>query len=285
MNTVIRALVPKPLRPALRRPYDYIRDKLYLIKLFGHHASLIPPLEFMHDGPVGFEEFKTNREEFFRYYTRLCGFKPHERMLDVGSGIGRKTFLLTDYLNDMGSYEGLDIVKTGIDWCTERITRKYPRFKFQLVDVCNEHYNPTGRYKASEYRFPFPDESFDFAVLGSVFTHMLTEDLEHYLCEVARVLKTRGRCLISFFLLNESSVTLMRAHKSAVDLNISLGSCWVADAGDPEAVTGYEENFGRALYGKYNLEIKEPIYYGAWCGREKFLTYQDLILAFEPPRQ
>jgi len=139
MNTVIRALVPKPLRPALRRPYDYIRDKLYLIKLFGHHASLIPPLEFMHDGPVGFEEFKTNREEFFRYYTRLCGFKPHERMLDVGSGIGRKTFLSTDYLNDMGSYEGLDIVKTGIDGCTERITRKYHRFKFQLVDVCNEH--------------------------------------------------------------------------------------------------------------------------------------------------
>jgi hypothetical protein len=67
MNSVIRALVPKPFRPALRRPYDYIRDKLYLIKLFGHHASLIPPLEFMHDGPVGFEEFKTNGEEFFRY--------------------------------------------------------------------------------------------------------------------------------------------------------------------------------------------------------------------------
>ena len=84
-------------------------------------------------------------------------------MLDVGSGIGRKTILLTDYLNHEGSYEGLDIVKTGIDWCTERITCKYPRFKFQLIDVLNQHYNPTGRYKASEYRFPFPDESFDSA--------------------------------------------------------------------------------------------------------------------------
>jgi ubiquinone/menaquinone biosynthesis C-methylase UbiE len=242
---------------------------------------MIPPLELMHDGPVGFEEFKTNGEEFFRYYTKLCDLKPYERMLDVGSGIGRKTFLLTDYLNHEGSYEGLDIVKTGIDWCTERITRKYPHFTFQRIDVFNQHYNPNGRYKASEYRFPFADESFDFAVLGSVFTHMLAEDVEHYLCEVARVLKTGGRCLISFFLLNESSLTLMRANNSTINLNINLGSCWVTDASDPEAVTGYEEDFVRGVYDRYNLEIKKPIHYGAWCGREKFLSYQDLIFAFK----
>ena len=153
MKALIRALVPKRLRPAFRRPYNYVRHKLFLTKLFGHYASMIPPLELMHDGPVGFEEFKTNGEEFFRYYTELCDLKPNERMLDVGSGIGRKTFLLTDYLNDEGSYEGLDIVKTGIDWCTERITRKYPRFKFQLIDVCNQHYNPTGRYNALNIDF------------------------------------------------------------------------------------------------------------------------------------
>jgi SAM-dependent methyltransferase len=279
MKNVIRALVPKPLRPGFRRANNYVHQKLFLTKLFGHYTSLIPPLELMHDGPVGFEEFKTNGEEFFRYYTKLCNLKPHERMLDVGCGIGRKTFLLTDYLNDEGSYEGLDIVKTGIDWCTQRITRKYPRFKFQLIDIRNQHYNPTGRYKASEYTFPFAAESFDFVVLCSVFTHMVTEDMERYLCEVARVLKAGGRCLISFFLLNDSSLTLMRANKSAINLNINPGSCWLADASDPEAVTGYGEDFVRALYDKYKLEIKEPVHYGAWCGRETFLSYQDLILA------
>ena len=126
MKKLIRAVVPKRLRPIFRRLYDYVRHKLYLRKLFGHHASLIPPLELMHDGPVGFEEFKINGQEFFRHYTNLCDLKPHESMLDVGCGIGRKTLLLTDYLNHDGSYEGLDIVKTGIDWCSERITRKYP---------------------------------------------------------------------------------------------------------------------------------------------------------------
>jgi SAM-dependent methyltransferase len=281
MKNLVKAVVPEGLRPAFCRPYNHIRNKLFLSKLFGRYASLIPPLELMHDGPVGFEEFKANGEEFFRYYTKLCDLKPHERMLDVGSGIGRKTFLLTGYLNQQGSYEGLDIVKTGIDWCTQRISCKYPRFKFQLIDVLNQHYNPTGRYKASEYRFPFPDESFDFAVLGSVFTHMLAADMEHYLCEVARVLKTGGRCLISFFLLNESSLALMRANNSTINLNINLGSCWVADATDPEAVTGYEEDFVRGAYDRCNLEIKKPIHYGAWCGRETFLSYQDLIFAFK----
>jgi hypothetical protein len=112
---------------------------------------------------------------------------------------------------------------------------------------------------------------------------MLAEGVEHYLSEVARVLKTRGRCLISFFLLNESSLALMRTNQSSIDLNVNLGFCRVADANDPEAVTGYEEDFVRTLYGKCNLEIKEPIHYGAWCGREKFLSYQDLILAFKAP--
>jgi len=285
MKNVIRAVVPKPLLPLFRKPYNYVRDKLYLKKLFGQHASLIPPLALMHDGPIGFEEFKTNAHEFFRYYTELCNLQPDERMLDVGCGIGRKTFLLTDYLDQNGSYEGLDIVKTGVDWCSERITRKHTGFKFQLLDVYNRHYNPSGRFKASEYSFPFADESFDFVVLCSVFTHMLTEDMDHYVREVARVLKTGGRCLASFFLLNDSSVELMRAKSSTIDFRANFGSCWVADPSDPEAATGYEEDFVRGIFDKHNLEIREPIHYGAWCGREKYRSYQDLIIVFKRNRE
>ena len=70
----------------------------------------------------------------------------------------------------------------------------------------------------------------------------------------------------------------MHANKSAINLNINLASCWVTDASDPEAVMGYGEDFVRALYDKYKLEIKEPAHYVAWCGRGTFLSYQDLIL-------
>jgi hypothetical protein len=122
-------------------------------------------------------------------------------------------------------------------------------------------------------------------ILRALLSVHLAEDVEHYLCEVARALKTGGRCLISFFLLNESSLTLMRANNTTINLNINFGSCWVADASDPEAVTGYEEDFVRAVYDRYNFEIKEPIDYGALCGREKFLSYQDLIFAFKSTRE
>lgn len=251
-------------------------------ELFGSYASLIPPLALMHDGPIGYQEFKENGEEFFRYYIGLCGLKPHEKMLDIGSGIGRKTFLLTDYLREPGCYEGLDIVKTGIDWCTERITRRNPCFRFQRIDVCNQHYNPAGRYNASEYEFPFADESFDFVVLASVFTHMLPDTVENYLSEAGRVLKRGGRCFISFFLLNEVSKSLLRAGKSSIALAPGVEPCWVADASAPEKAVGYEEDFILSLYDKHNLEITRPTQYGSWCGRETFLSYQDLILAFKP---
>jgi len=284
MKAVIRALVPKPLRARLRRAYNYVRHKVFLTRLFGHYASLIPPLELMHDGPVGFEEFKTNGEEFFRYYTELCDLKPYERMLDVGCGIGRKTFLLTSYLNADGRYEGLDIVKTGIDWCTERITRKYPRFKFQLIDVRNQHYNPTGRYNASEYRFPFADESFDFVVLCSVFTHMVTEEMEHYLCEVARVLKKGGRCLITYFLLTPDSSRLIEEKASSIDFRYALQGCRVENKDVPEETVAYDESRIRELYRKHGLNISEPIRYGSWCGRKNVLSYQDIVVASKPRR-
>jgi SAM-dependent methyltransferase len=276
---LVRILVPLPIRSRLRRALGYLRHRYYTRRIFGRHASMIPPLELMHDGPVGYAEFKANAQEFFDYYVGLCGLKPNESVLDIGSGIGRKTFLLTDYLSEAGRYEGLDIVKSGVDWCTERITRKYPHFKFQLIDIYNQHYNPQGRYKASEYKLPFADGSFDLVLLGSVFTHMLPEDTKHYLSEIARVMKKGGRCLISFFLLNDTSIALMSAGKSSINLAVSLGPCRVADANDPEVAIGYEEDWVGALYRSHSLDISRPIQYGNWCGRENFLSYQDLILA------
>lgn len=271
--------MPRPVRSRLRSALGHLSHRYYTRKIFGHHASMIPPLELMHDGPVGYAEFKANGQEFLNYYVQLCGLKRNERVLDIGSGIGRKTFLLTDYLSEEGSYEGLDIVKPGVDWCTERITRKYPRFKFQLIDIYNKHYNPQGRYKACEYKLPFADESFDLVILGSVFTHMLPKDTEHYLSEIARVMRKGGRSLISFFLLNDTSIELMNAGRSPINLFVSIGPCRVADANDPEAAIGYEEDWVVALYQAHSLEISQPIQYGNWCGRENFLSYQDLILA------
>jgi len=48
-----------------------------------------------------------------------------------------------------------------------------PQFRFQHADLFNTAYNPRGVQQAAQYRFPYEDDSFDFAYLGSVCTHLL----------------------------------------------------------------------------------------------------------------
>lgn len=256
-------------------------ETIYRFVLFGRRASLVPPTRLMHDGAQDLLIFKKNGEEFLRYYLELCDLKPNERILDVGCGIGRKTVPLTKYLDGNGRYEGFDIVKEGIDWCRERISKKYTNFYFQHIDVFNKYYNPEGKYKASEYQFPFENESFDFVVLGSVFTHMLPEDMEHYFSEIARVLKKGSRCLITFFLLNRESLELVNAKKSTLDFSHDLGKYRTVNANTPEQTVGYDESFILNIYNKYGLKIRGPIHYGSWCGRREFLSYQDIVIAIK----
>lgn len=264
------------LTGALRR----IQDRYWLAR-FGRHAAMVPPVALMHDGPQSYKEFKQNGREFLRYYIQLCGLRPDEKILDVGSGIGRKTLPLVDYLNERGSYDGLELVKSGVEWCTEKYTGRYPNFRFHLIDVYNELYHPEGKYKATEYQFPFEAEQFDFVVLNSVFTHMVAEEVEHYLSEIARVLKTGGRCLISFFLLNEGSLELIARGKSTINLQYEIGPGRALSRERPELAIGFDEEYVTNLYNDLRLEIRQPVYYGSWCGREEYLSYQDLIVAFK----
>lgn len=268
------------MRQALKRVFQRTEEQYWRAR-FGKNKAMVPPPELMHDGPQSYKEFKQNGDEFLRHYLTLCDLKPHERMLDVGSGIGRKTLPLLSYLNERGSYDGLELVKSGVDWCREKYTGKYPNFNFQLIDVYNGLYNPTGKYKATDYRFPFADKQFDFVVLNSVFTHMVPAEVENYLGEVARVLKAGARCLISFFVLNEESLRLIEAGRSTIELRHQIGPARAMSEATPELAIGYDEDYVNKLYQQYGLEMRTPIYYGSWCGRERFLSYQDQIVAFK----
>jgi ubiquinone/menaquinone biosynthesis C-methylase UbiE len=274
MLNVVKRLIPRPVKRKIR---NYLENR-YKARLFGDLAPLVPAVEDMFDGPQSLEEFKANGEEFFRIYKEICGLQPDEKMLDVGSGIGRKTFPLTRYLNDRAVYEGIDITKAGVDWCREKITLRCPNFHFQQIDVYNKCYNPLGKYQASEYKFSFARESFSFVMLGSVFTHMLPRDVENYLSEVYRVLTKSGRCLISYFLLNEESLRLIGANESTLDLKYVFDEYRTISRDVPELAIALDERLIRGMYSKLGLKIMR-LDYGSWCGRANYLSYQDLILA------
>lgn len=136
-------------------------------------------------------------------------------MLDVGCGSGRMALPLTGYLNSEGRYAGFDISQKAIAWCQEHITSAHPNFQFEVSDIYNSLYNPKGKYQSLDFRFPYPDASFDVVFLTSVFTHMFPPDVEHYLDEISRVLKPGGRCLCTYFLLNDESLAHIAEGKSA----------------------------------------------------------------------
>ena len=266
--------MPHQIRPIMGRIYYFPVDTIDL--LLGRRDELTPPKGMTF---VGYGNFKKIGGEFLRYFIELGGLKPNEKVLDVGCGIGRMAVPLTKYLKDGGVYEGFDIVADGIDWCRKKITPKYPVFHFQLADIYNKRYNPKGKYKASDYKFPYENESFDFVFLTSVFTHMLPKDMENYFSEIVRVLKRNGRCLITFFLLNTESLKLIDARLSTLDFKYYIKGYRTINKNRPESAVAYDEKFIKDIYEKYELNIVEPIHYGSWCGRGNFLSYQDIIMA------
>lgn len=273
LKDLARKVLPEGVKRAIRSSTEQRRKA----ETFGPLAPLVPPVTQMFDGIASLENFKADGEEFLRIFRDVCGLKPDEAVLDVGSGIGRKALPLVSYLDQQGLYEGIDITRAGIEWC-RRAYAPYSNFRFQHIDVFNRLYNPAGRTPASEYRFPFENQSFDFVMLGSVFTHMLPADLENYLREVRRVLKSGGRCLITYFLLNDESLGLIRAGKSTIDFKYAFENYRIAVEESPEDAIAYDESWIRRLYQKHGLDIRR-LDYGSWCGRERYLSYQDLVLA------
>jgi SAM-dependent methyltransferase len=183
---------------------------------------------------------------------------------------------LTGYLTT-GSYEGLDIVPAGIRWCQRKITPRFPRFGFTLADIQNSEYNRKGRLRAAEYRFPYPDRHFDFCALTSVFTHMLSADTDHYLSEISRVLRPGGKCLATFFLLNEESRRAVEAQTSSLLFLHCLGDCWTTSSRVPETAVAYDERTLAGFLEKNGL-VRDATRYGKWCGRDRFLSYQDIVV-------
>lgn len=228
-----------------------------------------PPVAIMYDGPA--EHYVSNGLEFLGYYLQLCNLKPTERILDVGSGLGRKTIPITEYLTT-GSYEGIDCTELGTNWCRDHITSVFPNFRFQFVDVHAPGYNTQGKILPEEFRFPFDDAEFDFVVLGSVFTHMQYSAVAQYLKEIYRLLKPGGRCFITWFLWEDKDNS-----PSIFPYRHDYG--WYSNRELLEEAIAFDLDTVLDLYAATNFTIKQ-IEVGNWSGC-KGLSHQDMILAYK----
>lgn len=277
-NWVIR-IVPSSARPAVQRAVYLPQDAIEF--LLGRRDDLVPPKGMIYSSHG---DFKKGGEEFREHFVKFCQLRPSETILDVGSGMGRIAAALTKYLNGDARYEGFDVSPIGINWCKTRITSKFPNFTFKLVNVRNHRYNPYGAFEGSRFRFPYSNETFDFVFATSVFTHMLPQETENYLSEIARVLKDDGRCLVTFFVMT-ASAAVAETSRIRLHFRYPIDGCWTVDKKMPEIAVAYDEVLVRKLCQAHRLEIIEPIRYGSWSGRRAWsgksdsVSYQDLVLA------
>jgi SAM-dependent methyltransferase len=209
------------------------------------------------------------------------GLQPHERILDVGSGIGRLAVPLTQYLTT-GTYTGFDVSRQAIRWCQQHVSSRYSNFSFSTVDVFSRHYNPRGRTKPEEFVFPCAAASMDVVFLGSILTHLTPPAAAQYVAETARVLRKGGRAVMTFFLLDDDVREKLRQHAIVPAFLFGDEPWWaVQDVADPEAAVAYDlPVVVEALRGR-GLEISE-ISRGSWSGHKNALSYQDVVVAVRP---
>jgi SAM-dependent methyltransferase len=265
---VRQAMLIRTVLLSVAEPIDWVSRRI-------NHKSDWPPLVIRrHVGPL--DQLENSGAEFRAYIKILCGVSPSVRMLDIGCGFGLMAKYLQDYVKEPGTYVGIDVYEPVIRWAKKHITPKNDNFKFIYLDIQNALYNPKGKLAVKSSSLPLKDNSFDFVLVKSVFTHIRSNDVHNYLSEIKRLLVPNGKCLATFFLNNDYQRELQAKGLNSIDFKIIDGPCSYAGS-LAETSIGYDEKQLIKMIKETGLSI-EKTYYGTWSGRPDGVSYQDMVI-------
>jgi SAM-dependent methyltransferase len=205
-----------------------------------------------------------------RNHRKFMGIDPGMTFLEVGCGIGRDTFALFDALGPNGRYIGTDVTRDSILWCQENLSKAHPNFFFHHIDARHELYNPLGTRTSLDFSLPAEDRSVDRIALGSIFTHLMEQEVAHYLKEIARVLKEDGLAYATFFWYSEDAIesarkTDLTPFKLRFD-HAHADGCYVNDLACVTAAVAYTAPKMQRLIDDAGLKLHRPFLRGAWSG-------------------
>lgn len=259
------------MRFAIRRLYFLPSDVLTALK---GNKNLMPPKGLIYTGAGEFLKMGTQITNMF---VNKHGLQPHHKVLDVGSGIGRLAIPLTKIINANGSYDGFDVIKIGTDWCTKNITKRFANFKFKYMPLHNDLYNNTGA-EANKFVFPYPDNSFDFGIANSLFTHMMPDEVQQYYTEIHRVLKPGGKFYATFFSVN----TQARYTSNPIfSFNIIKNNYRLMDEKVTSANIAFDEHYLHNTIinpSQFNIIYKSYGYWSHEADAPNCEEYQDIVV-------
>jgi len=126
MKSILKSFIPLPLRVRLKWAGAALQDIIS-----GPLPARVPPRRQTFIGGGGFMEVGDD----FLGQLKDYGLKADMDVLDVGCGQGRMARPLVDYLSG-GTYNGFDIVKSGIDWCQDHYS-DVSNFTFHHANIIN----------------------------------------------------------------------------------------------------------------------------------------------------
>jgi len=241
-------------------------------------TDLVPPDALNIDGSGNRAGFIASGAGFlWNSLVSRGGLKPEHAVLDIGSGNGRHARSLTQYLKPPGHYVGFDIVAPAVAWCQDAYAG-FPNFKFDHAAIRSDWYSPDEGVDAAAYKFPYADGAFDLAFASSLFTHLLPDETINYLAESARVLKPRGRLLLTCFMMRDRQ--MQNVHDRTFERASSIYH--VIDKDNPRRGVAYDERPLRAMVEDAGFVIAE-LTFGAWAnGIDHLGALQDIIVAIKP---
>ena len=125
--------------------------------------------------------------------------KEGNQILDLGCGTGQLAVSASPFVGKGGKYTGVEVRESLIEFGNDFFPRD--QFDFVHFNISNPAYS-VGR---DDVKTPWPleSDSFDLVTALSLWTHLAEEDALFYVKELARVLKSGSRAIITVFLLDE----------------------------------------------------------------------------------
>lgn len=183
------------LRVIVFWPYDLLFPP-------GHYHGIPLPLR----GKIftGAGQFIATGERLVQFAERVAHLRPLSTVLDIGCGLGRLAYPLSQKLVPPGNYIGFDPMPEAIAWCEQHF-QKFAWMRFVHAGLFNDLYNDHGP-SAQNFKFPVESSSREVIFAISVFTHLLPEEVINYLKEIKRTLAPGGHAFITLFLLSPDTV-------------------------------------------------------------------------------
>jgi SAM-dependent methyltransferase len=237
--------------------------------------GIIPPARLW--GMVGAtSDFYGSGRGLFDFLVTHGRTSPHSAILDIGCGLGKTAIHFAMYLQSPGFYEGFDVEKPSIDWCVKAISSRFPLIRFKHIDLYSEMYSRSAGDDASNLVFPYESSTFDMVFLASVFTHMFDAQVKNYLCEISRVLKPGGRCIATYYLLNDEKRAGIAANTSVYTFSHPHKGSFIERLNPPEGAVAHEQARIYELIMDAGLTLMDLPRYGIWASSK--VQDQDFVI-------